>query len=56
MKRANIELKDFDLLGTEQGETVNEELKRCMDKVAEFQTKLALKQCYSKQPMYFKRH
>jgi hypothetical protein len=27
-----------------------------MDKVAEFQKKLALKQCYSMQPMYFKRH
>lgn len=27
-----------------------------MDKVAEFQRKLALKQCYSRQPMYFKRH
>lgn len=56
MKRANIELKDFDLLGVDQAEKVNEDLKKCMDKVAEFQTKLALKQCYSKQPMYFKRH
>ena len=57
MKRANLELSNFEALVTPSDEPkVNKELQKCMDKVAEFQSKLALKQCYSIQPMYFKRH
>ena len=57
IKKANREISEFVSMAKEGDEKqVNLELQKCLDKVAEYQRKLALKQCYSKQPMYFKRH
>jgi hypothetical protein len=51
-----LDLSQLQLDANQPTEQVNLELQKCMDKVAEFQRRLALKQCYSRQPMYFKRH